>query len=123
MSVTIFAGSPWTLNIVLCVPAILLISLRPPVDIGSSPLPSHGVTSLAPRAAGNDDDKKGFLLGPVQQLAALTSWRAHMMLMTSICILAVDFQVFPRMLAKCETFGTGLVSVHLSYITIAHLRA
>jgi phosphatidylinositol glycan class W len=33
-----------------------------------------------------------------------------MMLMTALCILAVDFPVYPRELAKCETFGTGLVS-------------
>lgn len=33
-----------------------------------------------------------------------------MMLMTILAILAVDFPVFPRKLAKCETFGVSLVS-------------
>lgn len=33
-----------------------------------------------------------------------------MMLMTVICILAVDFEVFPRWQGKCEDFGTSLVS-------------
>ena len=40
----------------------------------------------------------------------VTVWRAHMMLMTIICILAVDFPVFPRSFGKCETWGTSLVS-------------
>ena len=43
-------------------------------------------------------------------LPALTTYRAHMMLMTVLSILAVDFPVFPRSLAKCETFGVSLVS-------------
>lgn len=45
----------------------------------------------------------------IAKLPAVTTWRAHMMLMTVIAILAVDFRVFPRSLAKCETFGVSLV--------------
>lgn len=48
-------------------------------------------------------------LGKKRFLPSVTTWRAHMMLMTSLCILAVDFPVFPRELAKCETFGVSLV--------------
>jgi len=47
--------------------------------------------------------------GKIPLLPAVTTWRAHMMLMTSLCILAVDFPLFPRELAKCETFGVSLV--------------
>lgn len=45
----------------------------------------------------------------IPKLQAVTTWRAHMMLLTCICILAVDFPVFPRSLAKCETFGVSMV--------------
>lgn len=39
----------------------------------------------------------------------LTVYRAYLMILTVYCILAVDFPVFPRFFAKCETWGTSLV--------------
>ncbi|KIM24843.1 hypothetical protein M408DRAFT_331516 [Serendipita vermifera MAFF 305830] len=47
----------------------------------------------------------------VLQLPAVTTWRAHMMIMTVLGILAVDFPVFPRSLAKCEVFGVSLMDL------------
>jgi len=44
------------------------------------------------------------------RLPFLSVYRAHMMVMTIHCILAVDFKVFPRIQGKCENFGTSLVS-------------
>ena len=44
------------------------------------------------------------------RLPFLSVYRAHMMIMTIHCILAVDFPVFPRYQGKCEDFGTSLVS-------------
>jgi len=41
----------------------------------------------------------------------LTSYRASMLLVTTICILAVDFPAFPRRFAKTETFGYGLMDI------------
>lgn len=48
---------------------------------------------------------------PKAHLPFLTVYRAHMMVMTVHCILAVDFSVFPRVLGKCEDFGTSLMDV------------
>ena len=41
--------------------------------------------------------------------SSVTVYRAQAMLMTIICILAVDFPVFPREFGKTETWGTSLV--------------
>ncbi|KAG6846088.1 hypothetical protein H0H87_006452 [Tephrocybe sp. NHM501043] len=62
----------------------------------SSNFPSSGQPSPTPQ---------------IPPLPAVTVYRAHMMLMTILGILAVDFQVFPRALAKCETFGVSLMDL------------
>ncbi|KAL7418513.1 Glucosaminyl phosphatidylinositol (GlcN-PI) nositol acylation protein [Cryptotrichosporon argae] len=51
------------------------------------------------------------LAAPRARLPFLTVYRAHMMLMTVHCILAIDFAVFPRVFGKCEDFGTSLMDV------------
>lgn len=58
------------------------------------------------------------------RLSALSTYRAHMMLVTVLAILAVDFPVFPRMLAKCETYGVSFVRIFShACCPFWHLRA
>ena len=66
-------------------------------------------TKVSTKVDQTDNENKQNASGKIPFLPAVTTWRAHMMLMTSLCILAVDFPVFPRELAKCETFGVSLV--------------
>lgn len=91
---SIFATAPLTLSALTAAPTALLLCL-PRRDI-TSPLPSK-LPSSNPRP-----QRFPFIV-------SLTVYRAHMMLLTILAILAVDFPVFPRMLAKCETFGVSLV--------------
>lgn len=55
--------------------------------------------------------KAPFILIPTVRPTYTSLARSLVNLMTAVCILAVDFQCFPRKLAKTETFGFGLMDV------------
>ena len=48
---------------------------------------------------------------PEQTLSVLSTYQAHMMIVTVLTILAVDFAVFPRSLTKCETYEVSFVRI------------
>ena len=89
LSLTTFSSSPELLVIPLtaCGSLALLLAAR-----GRSKVPS----------ASNQSP-------PFPRVAYITNYRASMLLITTICILAVDFPVFPRRLAKTENFGFGML--------------
>ncbi|KAI0301405.1 GWT1-domain-containing protein [Russula brevipes] len=82
LSITLFADRPGTLSATLLLPTAL---------------PSQQGLALGGPETG--------------RLSALSTYRAHMMLVTVLSILAVDFPVFPRALAKCETYGVSFMDM------------
>ena len=54
------------------------------------------------------------------RLPFVTLYRTYVNLFTAIAILAVDFQIYPRRLAKAETYGSGLMDVGVGCFLLAH---
>ena len=50
----------------------------------------------------------------------ITNFRAYANIATAICILAVDFVIFPRRFCKSETYGTGLMDIAVGGFVIAN---
>ncbi|AQL05815.1 transferase transferring acyl groups [Zea mays] len=59
--------------------------------------------------------KDGFSQLPLLR-ADISSYRVSVVLVTCLCILAVDFKIFPRRYAKAETYGSGIVS-HILFVS------
>ncbi|KAI0736482.1 GWT1-domain-containing protein [Fomitopsis betulina] len=114
LTITLYAGSPGTLNTMLLIPTAFLL-LIPRREAGM-PLPSTLRSRPSSSPLRNSSQSPENIQEPsskalIPQLPALTTYRAHMLLLTFLCILAVDFPVFPRMLAKCETYGASLMDI------------
>lgn len=108
---TWFANKPGSLSLTLLFPTGLLLLI--PRRESGTPLPSGNRSSSPNRPTGNPSTTHPDSL--TAPLPPLTTYRAHMLLLTILGILAVDFPVFPRALAKTETFGVSLVSAsHLT---------
>ncbi|KAF5384964.1 hypothetical protein D9615_001166 [Tricholomella constricta] len=105
LSMTLFANSPGFLSLLLLIPTGILLFI-PRQSLGT-PLPQPGPMSPTTRQSNN----RSTPTSQIQPLPSVTVYRAHMLLMTILAILAVDFPVFPRSLAKCESFGVSLMDL------------
>ncbi|KAH9956341.1 GWT1-domain-containing protein [Russula dissimulans] len=123
LSMTLFAERPATLSAGLLVAAASISLLFPqrqsgtPLPFGSISSPGGSHLQRTPCSQHDEPPQRDAVLLAEElkpertRLSALSTYRAHMMLMTMLAILAVDFPVFPRTLAKCETYGVSLMDL------------
>ncbi|GJN88213.1 hypothetical protein Rhopal_001178-T1 [Rhodotorula paludigena] len=103
LALTVFSAHPLILNAFIAVVTFLWARSAP-------------VRSMSPPLSPTIDKKK-HTRQPSQidvrpfSRPFVSSYRAIMMVMTVLCILAVDFPVFPREFAKAETWGTSLMDL------------
>jgi phosphatidylinositol glycan class W len=98
---TIYSSTPWVLNALLLLPAVILYVLEKPVPVKRD----------GPRALKKDDNAKDTELDPLPVKPFITNYRGAMMVITCVAILAVDFRIFPRRFAKVENWGTSLMDM------------
>lgn len=107
LALTALSAYPLALNVILL--GLVLVTDRLDLPLASPPLsPKQTRRSADPLPLANRLFSQPFV----------TVYRAHMMLMTVICILAVDFKIFPREFAKAETWGTSLVSPRIRLLLV-----
>lgn len=118
LSMTVFAFQPLLLSGSLLLAAGLISFLFP--GLPEAPLLSNSIPDVQEPSQSHSRQRSdgpapinGLRHVTIKPLPALTVYRSHMMLMTILAILAVDFPAFPRALAKCETFGVSLVRTRL----------
>ncbi|KAJ5765019.1 hypothetical protein N7520_004578 [Penicillium odoratum] len=100
---TAYSSAPLLLNIFLITPAVLLFLTQPPVRSPQKAKPPRKQNDIN---AGAQDEAESLPIHPF-----LTTYRAAMMIITCIAILAVDFRAFPRRFAKVENWGTSLMDL------------
>lgn len=115
LAMTLYANTPFLLATLLAAPAAV-VYLLPPGSAAGKKKPA-----IAPRAAESAQITKP---DPLPLKPFLTTYRAFMLIMTCVAILAVDFPLFPRRFAKVETWGTSLMDMGVgSFVFTAGLVA
>lgn len=100
---TAYSSAPLLLNIFLISPAVLLFLTQHRLRSPQKAKPPRKQTNK------NEDPQNQADTLPIHPF--LTTYRAAMMVITCVAILAVDFRAFPRRFGKVENWGTSLMDL------------
>lgn len=105
-AVTLYSSQPVALNLLLTLPAILILLTTRPSRASKPAKPPATVA-----AAKQHDTFSSSITAALPFKPFITTYRGTMLTITFIAILAVDFPVFPRRFAKTENWGTSLMDL------------
>lgn len=108
---TAYSDQPFVLIGLILLPAIASYLNGPGTESKRAAKPPVKVENKEPTE--ND------VLDPLPIKPFITTYRGAMMIITCICILAVDFHVFPRRFAKTENWGTSLMDLGVGSFVFA----
>jgi phosphatidylinositol glycan class W len=107
-SITVSANIPLQLSLsYIALATIAIVDLK----YGTKRLKPARATKSDQRTEGQKEIEKEAINAYLPRKRYLTAYRATMMILTCVSILAVDFNVFPRRFAKVETWGTSLMDL------------
>ena len=106
-AVTVYSDSPSVLNGLLLLPAIAIYLNQSAPPPRRMPKPAQTESEAQGQQEPLEDVEPDRF--PVKPF--VTHYRGAMMVVTCVCILAVDFPVFPRRFAKTESLGTSLMDL------------
>ncbi|KAK6465326.1 GPI-anchored wall transfer protein 1 [Scheffersomyces coipomensis] len=99
-SITIYSNNINYLHYLTIIPGILIYVI-------SKYILKSGEETTQPKKTKTTSTPNEFL----PKKPFITAYRAHMLIITNLSILAVDFNIFPRRFAKVETWGTSLMDL------------
>ncbi|KAK0657711.1 GPI-anchored wall transfer protein 1 [Cercophora newfieldiana] len=110
LSVTLYSSAPALLTAFLLATA-LFVYVAPANPAGRRKKPKLPPNVQPESKTSSSSAATAAQLDILSTKPFLTSYRGSMMVLTCICILAVDFRIFPRRFAKVETWGTSLMDM------------
>lgn len=116
-AITIYSGNPVTLHYAIIIPAVTIFIVSHFIRNSNlnKRLPKGQRVPESDNSVDDDRDDGAIEVTNTDVLlpkkSFLTAYRSHMLIITNLCILAVDFNVFPRRFAKVETWGTSMMDL------------
>ncbi|KAI0468433.1 GPI-anchored wall transfer protein 1 [Xylaria cf. heliscus] len=110
LSMTLYSNTPLLLCGLFLVPAVFVYAL-PPNPVATKKKKPRLPPAAQAQAQTQAQSKSSSALSPLSTKPFLTTYRASLLVLTCLAILAVDFRIFPRRFAKVETWGTSIMDL------------